>query len=196
MRRLGPSVSCRPLPCPLSHARAVGCKVGEGAGARGALGWLVHALPVRCCFAAVALPLCSASLLRLLLYPWLCLAPHVVVRCRAVSISVCCSRLRSCIRRHPEKQKNPRSRRLRGFRHTCCLFRGRSERIRTFDPLIPNQMRYQAALRSDESEILRGFWCQSQSRIASERKMLRHMRPMTSSTMTMISTTPSTPVGR
>ena len=26
---------------------------------------------------------------------------------------------------------------------------GRSERIRTFDPLVPNQMRYQAALRSD-----------------------------------------------
>ena len=26
---------------------------------------------------------------------------------------------------------------------------GRSDRIRTYDPLIPNQMRYQAALRSD-----------------------------------------------
>ncbi len=26
---------------------------------------------------------------------------------------------------------------------------GRSERIRTSDPLIPNQVRYQAALRSD-----------------------------------------------
>gem|GEM_PF-3393479 len=48
------------------------------------------------------------------------------------------------------------------------LFRGRSERIRTFDPLIPNQMRYQAALRSDESEILRGIRCQSQPRIAPE----------------------------
>ena len=31
---------------------------------------------------------------------------------------------------------------------------GRSERIRTFDPLIPNQMRYQAALRSAEPCIL------------------------------------------
>ena len=28
-----------------------------------------------------------------------------------------------------------------------CL--GRGERIRTFDPLVPNQMRYQAALRPD-----------------------------------------------
>ena len=27
---------------------------------------------------------------------------------------------------------------------------GRSERIRTFDPLVPNQMRYQTALRSDK----------------------------------------------
>ncbi len=26
---------------------------------------------------------------------------------------------------------------------------GRGERIRTFDPLVPNQMRYQAALRPD-----------------------------------------------
>ena len=30
------------------------------------------------------------------------------------------------------------------------LFNGRGERIRTFDPLVPNQMRYQAALRPDE----------------------------------------------
>ena len=29
------------------------------------------------------------------------------------------------------------------------LFDGRGERIRTFDPLVPNQMRYQAALRPD-----------------------------------------------
>ena len=28
---------------------------------------------------------------------------------------------------------------------------GRGERIRTFDPLVPNQMRYQAALRPDVS---------------------------------------------
>ena len=26
---------------------------------------------------------------------------------------------------------------------------GRSDRIRTYDPLVPNQMRYQTALRSD-----------------------------------------------
>src|SRR5881398_3732921 len=29
-------------------------------------------------------------------------------------------------------------------------FIGRSDRIRTYDPLVPNQMRYQTALRSDE----------------------------------------------
>ncbi len=29
------------------------------------------------------------------------------------------------------------------------LIDGRGERIRTFDPLVPNQMRYQAALRPD-----------------------------------------------
>ena len=29
------------------------------------------------------------------------------------------------------------------------LVNGRGERIRTFDPLVPNQMRYQAALRPD-----------------------------------------------
>jgi hypothetical protein len=32
---------------------------------------------------------------------------------------------------------------------------GRSDRIRTYDPLVPNQMRYQTALRSD-GRILRG----------------------------------------
>ena len=31
---------------------------------------------------------------------------------------------------------------------------GRGERIRTFDPLVPNQMRYQTALRSDKPVIL------------------------------------------
>ena len=29
------------------------------------------------------------------------------------------------------------------------MINGRGERIRTFDPLVPNQMRYQAALRPD-----------------------------------------------
>ncbi|SIT38367.1 hypothetical protein BN2476_170099 [Paraburkholderia piptadeniae] len=36
---------------------------------------------------------------------------------------------------------------------------GRSDRIRTYDPLIPNQMRYQAALRSDASQRFYPFWC-------------------------------------
>ncbi len=33
---------------------------------------------------------------------------------------------------------------------------GRSDRIRTYDPLVPNQMRYQTALRSDKPCILTG----------------------------------------
>ena len=33
------------------------------------------------------------------------------------------------------------------------LCNGRGERIRTFDPLVPNQMRYQAALRPDLSIV-------------------------------------------
>ncbi len=33
---------------------------------------------------------------------------------------------------------------------------GRGERIRTFDPLLPKQMRYQAALRPDKVAILHG----------------------------------------
>ncbi len=31
---------------------------------------------------------------------------------------------------------------------------GRGERIRTFDPLVPNQMRYQAAPRPDTAAIV------------------------------------------
>ena len=31
---------------------------------------------------------------------------------------------------------------------------GRGERIRTFDPLVPNQMRYQAALRPDFNIVI------------------------------------------
>jgi hypothetical protein len=31
---------------------------------------------------------------------------------------------------------------------------GRGERIRTFDPLVPNQMRYQAALRPDSTIVM------------------------------------------
>ena len=33
-------------------------------------------------------------------------------------------------------------------------FYGRGDRIRTYDPLVPNQMRYQTALRSDKPYIL------------------------------------------
>ena len=46
-------------------------------------------------------------------------------------------------------KKASRYRYLEAFK----LFLGRGERIRTFDPLVPNQMRYQAALRPD-SRIL------------------------------------------
>ena len=38
------------------------------------------------------------------------------------------------------------------------MYSGRGERIRTFDPLVPNQMRYQAALRPD-SWILTAAFC-------------------------------------
>ena len=47
------------------------------------------------------------------------------------------------------------------------VYSGRSDRIRTYDPLIPNQMRYQAALRSDESEILAGLGTRGQSQCES-----------------------------
>ena len=30
---------------------------------------------------------------------------------------------------------------------------GRGDRIRTYDPLVPNQMRYQAALRPDKAAL-------------------------------------------
>jgi hypothetical protein len=40
-------------------------------------------------------------------------------------------------------------------RHAVALAKtdGRSERIRTSDPLIPNQVRYQAALRSEHDKV-------------------------------------------
>ena len=38
---------------------------------------------------------------------------------------------------------------LRANPFTLNTIFGRGERIRTFDPLVPNQMRYQAALRPD-----------------------------------------------
>ena len=34
-------------------------------------------------------------------------------------------------------------------------FYGRGDRIRTYDPLVPNQMRYQAALRPDSNIVTR-----------------------------------------
>ena len=48
----------------------------------------------------------------------------------------------------------PDSRKKKAFKNrflkAFVLSNGRGERIRTFDPLVPNQMRYQAALRPDE----------------------------------------------
>ncbi len=35
------------------------------------------------------------------------------------------------------------------------IFYGRGDRIRTYDPLVPNQMRYQAALRPDTAIVTR-----------------------------------------
>jgi hypothetical protein len=43
---------------------------------------------------------------------------------------------------------------------------GRSDRIRTYDPLIPNQMRYQAALRSAKRVIVRRDDVRGQSTFA------------------------------
>ena len=34
-------------------------------------------------------------------------------------------------------------------------FYGRGDRIRTYDPLVPNQMRYQAALRPEAAIVTR-----------------------------------------
>ena len=39
------------------------------------------------------------------------------------------------------------------------MINGRGERIRTFDPLVPNQMRYQAALRPDKVYSNRRHLC-------------------------------------
>ena len=39
------------------------------------------------------------------------------------------------------------------------MINGRGERIRTFDPLVPNQMRYQAALRPDGSILTSRLLC-------------------------------------
>ena len=38
---------------------------------------------------------------------------------------------------------------------------GRSDRIRTYDPLVPNQMRYQTALRSEAAILTAGPAVQS-----------------------------------
>ena len=43
------------------------------------------------------------------------------------------------------------ARRPFGMRRLSSGLYGRSERIRTFDPLVPNEVRYQAALHSDSS---------------------------------------------
>ena len=38
-----------------------------------------------------------------------------------------------------------------GFHKPILDFYGRSDRIRTYDPLVPNKVRYQTALHSDDS---------------------------------------------
>ena len=79
----------------------------------------------------------------------------------------------STLSRPPQPDAHPRKRladsHLPAFLHERCAFNapiekglagtyrltllddGRGERIRTFDPLVPNQMRYQAALHPDSS---------------------------------------------
>ena len=47
-------------------------------------------------------------------------------------------------------KKTPRNRSLEVFVISC----GRSTRIRTLDPLVPNQVRYQTAPHSDKSQII------------------------------------------
>ena len=42
----------------------------------------------------------------------------------------------------------------RGNRDKSLKYNGRSERIRTSDPLLPKQVRYQAALRSDTGRVI------------------------------------------
>jgi len=42
------------------------------------------------------------------------------------------------------------------IRGLFCFF-GRGDRIRTYDPLVPNQMRYQAALRPDVVIVTRKY---------------------------------------
>ena len=54
------------------------------------------------------------------------------------SLEGCCSIQLSYGQRSRESHKN----------------NGRGERIRTFDPLVPNQMRYQAALRPDQCIVM------------------------------------------
>ncbi len=43
------------------------------------------------------------------------------------------------------------------IRGLFCFF-GRGDRIRTYDPLVPNQMRYQAALRPDSAILTHNHW--------------------------------------
>ncbi len=50
-------------------------------------------------------------------------------------------------------KKASRYRYLEAFK----LSLGRGERIRTFDPLVPNQMRYQAALHPDLGNIVTSY---------------------------------------
>ncbi len=55
--------------------------------------------------------------------------------------------------RGPRAAKNKK--RVSRYHQLTLLNIGRGERIRTFDPLVPNQMRYQAALRPDSQYSIR-----------------------------------------
>ena len=52
-----------------------------------------------------------------------------------------------------QKVPTPRDLKLKNSDKSLNLF-GRSERIRTSDPLLPKQVRYQAALRSDTTGVI------------------------------------------
>ena len=65
-------------------------------------------------------------------------------------------------RRQVLKHITPKAQCKKALQHSCrALNNGRSGGIRTRDPLLPKQMRYQAALRSDSSYsnlFFDGFW--------------------------------------
>ena len=54
-----------------------------------------------------------------------------------------------CESRKSHAKVKKKAKGLAGTNRLTLMNYGRGERIRTFDPLVPNQMRYQAALRPD-----------------------------------------------